>query len=277
MKIPSILLGTAVIGAGALGTAAFVIPTVATSAAACDATRFTIRAGMPGAGSAYPTAKVKAECQGANLVVTSNGIPSYTFVAKTPNPLRTQNWKWTVPLAPAKAARTTSIVNRLGTLGFTVTGIPIYGPTEGPMPANEAYGDPVYNRILDSCKGHTGFMGEYHDHAIAAVARCGFSDGTTVIGYAIDGFPIMAPSSNAISGYVKTGNPKKQSWKAYAYKASSNRKVLDRCNGRTEADGSYAYHATTTFPYFIGCFRGTPVTQQGAAGGPMPPMGPPPG
>ena len=86
-------------------------------------------------------------------------------------------------------------------------------------------------------------------------------------------FSLYGASSSIKSGYVKTGNPKTNSWTAYTYKASSSKNVLDKCNGRTEADGSYAYHATSTFPYTIGCFKGTPVTQQGAAEAPMPPMG----
>ncbi|MEM7345662.1 MAG: YHYH protein, partial [Chloroflexota bacterium] len=31
---------------------------------------------------------------------------------------------------------------------------------------------------------------------------------------------------------------------------------LDQCNGLTLADGSYAYFATDTFPYFMGCYYG---------------------
>lgn len=271
MKLPSILLGTAAIGAGALCATAFVVPTIASSASKCDAALFTIQSGMPGAGSGYANAKVSAECSGSNLVVKSNGMPSYTYVAKTPNGLKTQNWTWTVPTAPKKASKTTSINTWMGTIGFTVTGIPIYGPMEGPMPSDSAFGDPVYNGMLDSCKGHTGYMADYHDHAIVATARCGFTQ-SKIVGYAIDGFPIYGPSSNAKSGYVKTGNPKSNSWKAYTYKASSSKKVLDKCNGRTEADGSYGYHVTTSFPYVVGCFKGTPVTQQGSAAAPMPPM-----
>ena len=79
------------------------------------------------------------------------------------------------------------------------------------------------------------------------------------------------------SGYVRTGNPKKDSWSAYTWKASSSKTTLDKCNGRTQPDGSYGYHATSGFPYTVGCLRGTPVAQAGAAGGPMPPMGPGPG
>ena len=29
-------------------------------------------------------------------------------------------------------------------------------------------------------------------------------------------------------------------------------------NGRTRPTGEYVYHATDTFPYLLGCYRGTP-------------------
>jgi hypothetical protein len=283
MKIPSILLGSALIGAGALAAAVVVMPGVATSAATCDAALFTIKSGQPGAGAGYAKATVAATCDGPDLVVTSNGMPSYRFVQKTPNSLRTQDWTWRVPLAPKKASRTTSVRRMMGTVGFTVTGIPVYAAMEGPMPASEAFGDPKYNGLLDSCGGHTGPASEYHDHYINSAASCGFA-GNTIVGYAVDGFPIYGPrgcldtacTKTAVmkSGYVRTGNPKKDSWSAYTWKASSSKTRLDKCNGRTQPDGTYGYHATSAFPYTVGCLRGTPVTQAGAAGGPMPPMGP---
>jgi hypothetical protein len=62
-------------------------------------------------------------------------------------------------------------------------------------------------------------------------------------------------------------------WNAYAFKASSSPTVLDECNGRIQPDGTYGYHATLTFPYIVGCLKGTPKTQSGAAAAPMPPMG----
>ncbi|MBM3664489.1 MAG: YHYH protein [Actinobacteria bacterium] len=267
----------------ALATAAVVLSATASSATTCDAALFTIKAGMPGAGAGYADAQVSAQCQGANLVVTSNGMPSYRYVAKTPNALRTQDWTWTVPAAPRKAASTTSVRRRMGTVGFTVTGIPIYAAMEGPIPASEAYGDPKYNGLLDTCGGHTGPGAEYHDHYIKAAGTCGFA-ANTIVGYAIDGFPIYGPrgclnaacTKTAVmkSGYIRTRKPTKDSWSAYTWKKSSSSTVLDKCNGRTQADGSYGYHATSGFPYTIGCFRGTPVAQTGAAGGPMPPMRP---
>jgi hypothetical protein len=41
---------------------------------------------------------------------------------------------------------------------------------------------------------------------------------------------------------------------------------LDQCNGRVGADGTYRYHATDTFPYILGCYRGTAEGTGGNAG-----------
>jgi hypothetical protein len=49
--------------------------------------------------------------------------------------------------------------------------------------------------------------------------------------------------------------------------------MMDECNGRIQPDGTYGYHATLTFPYMVGCLKGTPMTQSGAAAAPKPPMG----
>ena len=211
-------------------------------------------------------------------------MPSYAFTPMTPNPLRTQAWRWSVPLAPKQAVSTTSIDGRMGTLGFTTTGIPFYGPEEGEQPVAEAHGDPYYNGILDRCYGHTGPMGEYHNHALRWTSSCGFTR-QRIVAYALDGFPVYAGpgclnaacsrTATLRSGYVRTGNPTSYAWDAYAYR-SGGATTLDACNGRVQPDGSYGYHITKGFPYIIGCFRGTPVAQSGAAAGPMPPMGPPP-
>ena len=85
------------------------------------------------------------------------------------------------------------------------------------------------------------------------------------------------------SGYVKTGDPTTNSWDAYTFKNSKSTSVLDVCNGRKQPDGTYGYHATTDFPYIIGCFTGAATLPKGRAAEPMPPMGgptmggPPPG
>jgi hypothetical protein len=137
---------------------------------------------------------------------------------------------------------------------------------------------------MDTCGGHTGPAREYHHHAITLVQQCNLSK-QKILGYALDGFPIYTTlgclnakcTKTAVmkSGYIKTGDPKTNSWDAYTYKTSKTTGVLDACNGRTQPDGTYGYHVTTDFPYIIGCFTGTATLPKGRAGGPMPPMGGP--
>jgi hypothetical protein len=239
-----------------------------TSAAGCASTyKFVDLSSAPGAGSAYAKPKVTASCSNGALTVTSNGMIGYTFVAKTPNALREQTYTWKVTTSPKIAASTTSIKRQLGTVAFTVSGIPIFGPMEGPVPQQEAFGDPVYNGILDTCKGHTGYQGDYHYHAIFAINSCYLDE--TIIGYANDGFPIYSnPGYTYVSGYEMTANPKSYSWNAYTYQ-SGGTNTLDECNGRTDENGNYRYYITEAFPYVIGCYKGTPTTQVGKATAPM--------
>jgi hypothetical protein len=200
---------------------------------------------------------------------------------RSPNALAAQNWNWHVPLQPAVAASSTAINTWFGTVGFTTTGIPIYAAMEGAQPASEAFGDPIYNGIVDTCKGHTGPAKEYHVHALNTATSCGFGP-SPIVGYALDGFPIYGSQGcldtactqvvTFKSGWVKTGDPKTNAWSNYTYQSSSDQTVLDKCNGRVGPDGTYRYYVTASFPYTFGCFKGTPTTQSGAAGGPMPPM-----
>ncbi len=261
------------------------------SASACpQADHFLDLSKAKGAGASYPAPTLKAACEGDEVVINSNTIPSYTFVAMTPNPLKAVANTIRFPRSPKAAAATTAIPT-LGRIGVAVNGLPIFGPNEGPIPTEEAWGDPIYNQIMDECLGHTA--NEYHYHALvqkcltaAAVAvaepwKLADIDTTKpspVLGYGADGFPIYGAYEcedaactkvvERVSGYEKTGDPKKDAWKAYTYKAGS---TLDACNGHVGADGTYHYHATKAFPYVLGCFRGTATgagTEGGGTGGP---------
>jgi hypothetical protein len=218
---------------------------------------------------------------------------SFPFINKTPHTLAPQNLVVKFPRDPKVAASPTKIVNQLGTMGITVSGLLFYGATEGPVPAESAWGDPYYNKMLDTCGGHAGPQNEYHYHVLLTIALCNLKN-TGIIAYAIDGFPVYGPTgcldvkctkkAQMTSGYIQTGDPQKNVWNAYSFKASTSTTVLDECNGRIQPDGTYGYHATLTFPYIVGCLKGTPKTQTGAAAAPMPAMGgnnqqppPPPG
>lgn len=248
----------------------------------CPTSVFPDLIAVTGAGEEYAMPEVLVECTDTELVVTSNGMPSYTYEPLTPNGLDAQAWAWRIPLKPTVAATTTSIADVLGTLGFTTTGLPIYGPTEGPVPTDQAFGDPVYNGILDTCGGHTGYTADYHNHALYADVYCNLTS-SVIVGYALDGFPIYnsvgcldvdcTETTQFISGYDMTGDPTSYSWNAYTYNPTGKSNVLDECNGRIGPDGRYRYHATDAFPYIIGCFAGTSTTQTGNAAADMPPMG----
>ena len=80
------------------------------------------------------------------ILVTSNGIPTFEFVSVTPNGLRGQDFKWAIPCFPEPADELTQIP-LLGRVAIATVGLPIYGPNEAQHPY--PYGDPYINGILD--------------------------------------------------------------------------------------------------------------------------------
>ena len=54
-------------------------------------------------------------------------------------------------------------------------------------------------------------------------------------------------------------------WAAHSYVEGVG--SLDQCNGRTDADGNYAYYTTDNFPYILGCFQGGGFDLDAAGGG----------
>lgn len=235
----------------------------------------------PGAGAQYAKPRLEAACEGEQLVVRSNGIPHYEFVQVTPNPLKEQNYEFRVPLHP-KAAPAPVPIPLLGSAGFAVNGLVFYGPNEGPVPAEENFGDPIYNSILDACMGHTAL--EYHYHAM--VQRClsdDVKDGepSPILGFAFDGYAIRGPWGcldkdcgkvvKFKSSWEKVGNPATDSWDAYDYVKKDSPEYLDQCNGHAGIDGGYHYHITETWPYILGCYAGEPVglRPQGRPGPPV--------
>ena len=169
---------------------------------------------------------------------------------------------------------------RRGAIALAANGIPIFNALNNRGEDAFAIGE------LDEFGGHCGRADDYHYH-VAPLALSKVLGPSRPIAFALDGFPIYnatgcltascSRTAAFTSGYVRIGDPTSNVWNAYAYRPSGSARQLDACNGRMEPDGTYGYHATSTFPYIIGCFRGTPVAQQGRAGGPMPPMqqGPP--
>ncbi len=225
-----------------------------------------------GPGPGYPAPSLSVTCTDDLVLVDSNGIPNFEFVPVTPNPLAAQTWLWELPREPTMAASTTD-VPLVGVAAIAVNGLPIFGPTEAPQMGSR---DPFLDDILDYCNGHTARGGVYHFHARP---DCLFEDaeGNTslVVAYALDGFPILAPYACADEGCTSTvkldssyrqieevyGTTIENAWDAHEYVDGLG--DLDECNGRALPGGGYAYYATDTFPYYVGCYRGTPRFQGG--------------
>ena len=252
--------------------------------------------GAPGAGAAYPKPTLSWACVGNTFVVDTNGITPYTFVQTTPNALAAKALHRVIPLHASPAANATSLP--MGYVGFAVNGMTFYSPSEAAQPANQAYGDPVYNSLLDECMGHTS-PNDYHYHAFsekcmiasALVERPWMNaepDATKpspVLGWAADGYPVYGPrectDANCArlavmqSGYKKIGDPTMYASKAYQFVAhAGDNTFLDECNGHVGPKGDYHYHSTLGYPYIINCFHGTPMGVMG--GNPLPDAGTPP-
>lgn len=234
----------------------------------------------PGAGGDYAKPTLTGVCTATHFVVDTNGMPHYTFVPITPNPLVVSNQHYEITLDPQVAATTTDIP-LLGTVAFAVNGMPVFGPNEGAMPAAEAFGDPIFNGIMDACLGHTADRYHYHSLLEKCLTQMGLvnepwtnpdpdaTKASPIVGWALDGFPIYGSRECADatcgsvvtikSGYAQTGNPKTNAWEAYTWSDHpGDNTFLDECNGHTGPDGKYHYHVTEKFPYVLGCYRGTP-------------------
>lgn len=238
------------------------------------------------AGAAYPRPAVAASCEGDEVVIRSNGIPTFEYVAITPNGLAAHDYAFRFPRTPARAARTTE-VPLLGAAAVTVTGIPIFGPTENPMDGyRDPYLDDQLRNLLDECNGHTAPGGTYHFHARpdCEVVSLGGERVGLVIGWAFDGYPILAPLACDNAACTSTRRLT-SSWRSTLAEYTTATRGpawdihehvdglgdLDECNGMAIDDPAspydYAYFATDSFPYFLGCYRGTPTANAIDGGG----------
>jgi hypothetical protein len=106
--------------------------------------------------------------------------------------------------------------------------------------------------VRDSCSGHPEKQGEYHYHTLSS---CITDTGVqTVIGFALDGFPITGPKVGT-NNILTTDD-------------------LDVCHGITSQinlDGKpvtmYHYVMTQDFPYSVSCFRATASNPPGMPSG----------
>ncbi len=98
------------------------------------------------AGAGYAPARVRVSCVADSLIIESNGMINYEFVAMTPNALAEQDKTYTLPLNPVLKDEADITIQLISSIGVTVNGIPICTPNEAPQ---QGSADPYVDGILD--------------------------------------------------------------------------------------------------------------------------------
>ena len=230
-------------------------PDAVASAASCDevAAQFVTRGS---ANADLPDPEVEATCDGDTISVVSNGVPDFTYIGTSPGAPDGREFTFTLP-AGATPAETVTDVPYVGPIGVSLSGIAIYGPTEG------TGGDvDSLPGIISACGSHNG-PGGFHTHKILTSDEtdCWFTPEEVaaepqLAGYAFDGYPIYTGNDQYTSSWQLTDESlfATDTWAAHTYVEGSG--DLDQCNGRVDENGDYAYYTTDEFPYVLGCFAG---------------------
>jgi len=189
---------------------------------------------------------------GATRTITTNDLPTHTTGVfpiattdpayaydKNPNTITGQSLTYALANAPTYSATPKCMG---GQVGVMLTGIALFN-------AFDAGGrDAGAWEVQDSCGGHPEKEGEYHYHTLSSC----ITDVSvhTVLGYALDGFPITGPKVGD-NNMLTTSD-------------------LDECHGITSqyfVDGKsvtgYHYVMTQDFPYSASCFRSTAIQPPG--------------
>ena len=103
-------------------------------------------------------------------MITTKGIPNHDFESMTGCCAMEQNKVYKIPITPVEDTDGEySDVPLRGPIAFTVTGVAIYGPEDGPggdaVALDNGYYVETRQQIdLGLCGGHSGPGGEYHYH-----------------------------------------------------------------------------------------------------------------
>lgn len=248
-------------------------------------------------------------CTDGSRKLTANGIPDHavgTFPSPAnPNTISAQSVSAEFPLMPVETTSATTLGGPRGPVGFVLNGVKIDPSTAGTCNDSgsvcnlagggpgwniEALGQTSFDFGEDENNAHVQPTGEYHYHGIPegfVTKRGGNSNTMTLIGWAVDGFPIyarygysIADNANSplkvITGsyqLVSTVSPSRPSVSVYPLGTFSQdwefvegSGDLDRCNGRYGVtpefpNGIYHYYATDSYPYFQRCVTGVTATQ----------------
>lgn len=138
------------------------------------------------------------------------------------------NNSWQIPIAPSYSDAGYNIVDnfRKYAIGLAANGIAIFNPYNATGEISADIGE------LDEYGGHAGTGDDYHYHL--PPTHLDNPNAPTIIAYALDGFPVYGELE-------PDGTPMQE---------------LDPTYHGHEINGSFHYHAATSYPYMINTFRG---------------------
>ncbi|MCA9713465.1 MAG: YHYH protein [Myxococcales bacterium] len=236
-------------------------------------------------------ATVSVSQDGSQCVFESNTIPNHDFddaTASFATPVAEVPRTLSIPRNPSAAAAPTGltldsldavmlngVVVDLFSAGCWNVGDGFIGCFELNTPWRKDPMHPSNTFGADAHHAHTQPDGTYHYHGdpVAMWDESPGDNGSPVIGFAADGFPIYGGYFNdggnlrrAVSGYtLKPGTrPSGADGPGGAYDGTyiddfefTGAGDLDECNGMT-VDGQYGYYVTDAYPWLLRCFHGTP-------------------
>jgi hypothetical protein len=219
--------------------------------------------------------EIEITTRGDQRCFTANGLPDHPtgqFPSRAnPNVIEPQRVYMCVPLEPV---RTDMAQQMRGAVGIAVNGVQFRPTTAG-------YWDPEARRShsrngdqnwsldifgtpgqlgLDFNNAHVGPNGLYHYHGIAESLT--ETSGSTLVGYAGDGFEMHFVGDAAQSGYrlvqgTRPLGPGGRYDGTYNedYEYAGGVGTLDACNGGI-MDGEYVYFITESYPFVGRCLWG---------------------
>ena len=192
------------------------------------------------------------QVSGSTRTIITNDLPSHPTgifpiqasdaayaYDKNPNSIKAQSLTYSLTTGPTYGTTPHCMG---GQSGVMLTGVALFNGFDAGGRDAGAW------EVQDNCDGHPESQGQYHYHTLSSCIKD--TSVKTVIGYALDGYPITGPKVG--DGNILTTSD------------------LDECHGLTSqinVDGktvtSYHYVMTQDFPYSVSCFRFTPIDPPG--------------
>lgn len=209
-------------------------------------------------GSVHWTSVLHSSVNNSTRTISGNGLPNHTTGVypiassdpayaydRNPNSIKSQTLTYTLTADPQYG----SPHCMSGQVGIMLTGAALFNGFDAGGRDAGAW------EVQDGCDGHPEKNGLYHYHTLSrCIADVGVS---TIIGFALDGFPITGPQLGDKN--ILTTND------------------LDECHGITsevtfgdKKVKTYHYVMTQDFPYSASCFRAKAIQVQSSGGQPNP-------